>query len=104
MGKRETVFNILGGKCFYCGCELDFNNFHMDHFKAKSIGGKIADNLVPSCADCNLFKSNLDIEDFRAKISLLPAEKYHARMMCKYFDVKEKPIKFYFEEVGYGTL
>lgn len=104
MGKRETVFNMLGGKCFYCGCELDFDNFHMDHFKAKSNHGKVKDNLVPACVDCNLFKSNLDIEDFRNRIVQLPTEKFHARMVCKYFDVKAKPVKFYYEEMNYGTL
>ena len=102
--KRERIYHILDGRCFYCGCKLDFDNFHLDHFKAKSKGGKTTDNLVPSCPECNLFKSNLDIEEFRDKLKNIFDSSYHARMISKYYEVKYKPIVFYYEEVGYGDI
>lgn len=105
MSKRNEIYNLLGGRCFYCGCALDINTFHADHFIPKANGGKRADNIVPACPDCNLFKSNLELEDFRAKIANLRRTSYHARMMCKYYKIPESPVVFYFEEVGFnGTL
>ena len=102
--KRKEVFDLLKGKCFYCGCDLDIEDFHMDHFVPKSSGGMCRENLVPSCRDCNLFKSSFDLEEFREKIAELRHSSFHARMMCKYFNVPEQPVVFYFEEVGYGTV
>ena len=96
---RKKIFNMLNGKCFYCGCDLDINNFHLDHFKAKSLGNGQKDNLVPSCVDCNLCKSNLDIEKFREKLSTKIFQSFQGKMISKYYGVKPKKIKFYFEEV-----
>lgn len=102
--KRLGIYNLLGGKCFYCGCTLDIDNFHADHFMPKSAGGKCAGNLVPACPDCNAFKTNLSIEEFRDKIANLRRTSYHASMMCKYYEIPESPVVFYFEEAGYGTI
>ena len=102
--KRRKIFNMLDGRCFYCGCELNYEDFHLDHFKPKSSGGTRNDNLVPSCTQCNLFKSNLDIESFRNKIAMLPFDDFHGKIISKYFNIQPKPIVFYFEEVGYGDL
>lgn len=102
--KRQIVYEMLDGKCFYCGCQLNYDNFHLDHFKAKSTGGTRVHNLVPSCPECNLFKSNLDIESFRNKIASLYTDSFHGKIIGKYYKVKNEPIVFYFEEVGYGNL
>lgn len=94
---RKRIYDMTGGRCFYCGCELDPEDFHIDHFKAKEKGGKDSGNRVPSCQDCNLCKSNLDIEEFRDKIAGFMND-YHVRMISKYYDIKKKPIVFFFEK------
>ena len=99
MKKRERIFHMLDGRCFYCGCKLDIKNFHLDYFKAKVKGGNRENNLVPACPDCNLFKSDLDIEEFRSKIASLPVSSYNGRMVKKYFDVHDaNPVVFYYEQ------
>ena len=55
---RRKIFMITGGKCFYCGCDLNFDNFQVDHYKPKSNNGIDSKNRVPACSDCNLIKSN----------------------------------------------
>lgn len=104
MGRRQNIFDMTGGRCFYCGCKLDFNNFHIDHFTAKKRGGKQKDNLVPSCPDCNLSKGDMTVEEFRNKISNIINATVHGRMICKYYGVYPKQIKFFFEEVKHGTI
>ena len=102
--KRRKVFKMLNGRCFYCGCQLDFNNFHMDHFKSKRLGGKSINNLVPSCPECNLCKGALDIDEFRTKIAFELWNTFQGRIIRKYYKIEPKSLLFYFEEVGYGDL
>jgi len=49
-------------KCFYCNCLLDFNikrSVHLDHYIPLSKGGTHSiDNVVWSCASCNLTKGS----------------------------------------------
>lgn len=98
MNKRKRVFNLTNGKCYYCGCTLDFDNFHIDHFIAKACGGGGNNNLVPSCPECNLAKSNLSIEEFRNKIKSMKNESYTGRMIGKYFHIEDTDIEFFFEK------
>jgi len=102
--KRKSIFDKTNGLCFYCGCKLDFDNFHMDHFEAKSNGGKVKENLVPSCPECNLCKSNLSIEEFRHKIECLSKDTFVGKLMKKYYQIEDRPIEFYFEGKEDGTL
>ena len=95
--KRQKIFDITNGRCFYCGDPLDFETFHADHFVAKSKGGKDKNNLVPTCQDCNLSKGNLSIDEFRKKIEQLPSGSNQCRILSKYYNVKPKRIVFYFE-------
>lgn len=100
MSKREKVFSKTFGKCVYCGCDLEFDNFHVEHMipKSKMQNNKSnIDNLFPSCPDCNLIKGNLDVEEFRKKIENLMFYDTKCRMIKKYYNVKPKHIKFYFE-------
>lgn len=107
---RKKIFDMTGGRCFYCGMPLDYNDFHVDHFIPKALGGKDKDNLVPSCPDCNLSKGDLTIDEFRAKISSY-AYSFQGRMVIKYLIIRgvwntdaipcaSVPIKFYFEEAN----
>lgn len=96
--KREKIFNLTDGKCIYCGCDLDIDNFHIDHLIPKSNGGKDKGNMFPACPDCNLSKGDLSIEDFRQKIRLMCNGTHVGRMMTKYFQLEpETQIRFYFE-------
>lgn len=99
MASRKEVFEITQGKCFYCGCKLDFDNFHCDHFVAKSIGGKKGNNLVPACVDCNLSKSDMTLEQFRDYLENLCYSSMKGRMLRKYLGIKRKKVEFYFEKI-----
>ncbi|MFJ3270334.1 HNH endonuclease [Streptomyces sp. NPDC086776] len=51
----RALLQDLGAKCFYCEGPFE----HLDHFIPIAKGGPHAiQNLVPSCADCNLRKSD----------------------------------------------
>lgn len=57
----RTIFihnmRTLSTSCFYCGCSIDKDNMHIDHYVPLSKGGAHSeDNLVASCATCNLQK------------------------------------------------
>lgn len=122
--KRKAIWDKTAGKCFYCGCELPEKGWHADHFHnigrdLEIRGNKIVstnkssrpeldndDNLVPSCAPCNLFKSTYSIELMRQEIeaqyerirSKSPGFRMLERMglMSK----SEKPVVFWFEKQG----
>ena len=74
--KRKVIYDKSGGKCWYCGCELE-KGWHADHFhpiRRNSDGtclnpeNDTEDNKVPSCPQCNRLKSSLNIECFRSTI------------------------------------
>lgn len=95
---RERIFKKSDGRCFYCGCKLDFNNFHADHFISKlNHGHGNIDNLVPSCPECNLMKGSSSIEEFRRILEHLDERNITGRLFKKYYNVKHKKIKFWFE-------
>lgn len=64
---RQLIYQSTGGRCFYCGCLLDEDNFHIDHVIPKALGGTDYRNVVPACPDCNMSKGTLSIEEFRKK-------------------------------------
>ena len=60
-----TRSEVFSGSCFYCGIEVDIQNFHADHFVPLAKGGSnTRDNIVCSCADCNLRKNDKLPYDF----------------------------------------
>lgn len=103
---RKKVWDMWYGKCYYCGCDLEYSTFQADHFmpKEKAWAMKIPDeeNLVPACPECNNCKSDLSIEEFRAKLEKYQDEilkSYKGRLLQKYSKVERKPIVFWFETV-----
>lgn len=101
MNKREKVFLKTNGRCIYCGSIISYDDFHIDHKNPKSNLKKDfdnIDNLFPSCCDCNLSKGNLSIENFRKKIEQILFNNHTARIITKYYNVKPKKIKFWFEK------
>jgi 5-methylcytosine-specific restriction endonuclease McrA len=95
---RQFVFNMYGGKCAYCGCELE-KGWHIDHVEAIRRGWKYVvdekgnrvwdrekhdyikiatmdypendsiENYMPSCPSCNINKHGDTIEQFRESIA-----------------------------------
>lgn len=54
--ERKRLFFRDSGRCRYCNCKLDFNDFHLDHVIPYSWGGVNFNNLVCSCKPCNIRK------------------------------------------------
>lgn len=131
--QRKQVWDKSDGKCWYCGCELPAKGWHADHFEPiirevecvrdnsnspyshKSIHtGKSLrphldniDNLVPSCAPCNLFKHTFNVDFFRSEIE---AQIERVRKSSSGFRIAErmgiittkpeKRVVFWFERVS----
>lgn len=55
---RYFIWNLTGGKCFYCDVPVLIYNFTIDHVVPASKGGKGRENKVPSCHRCNNKKGN----------------------------------------------
>ena len=116
---RFEIWSKFGGRCAYCGVEVEEKKFHIDHIdpqwhnlseeEAKRIGVKKGtheiENLNPSCPRCNRWKSTWNIEQFREEIRLQiqRLNKYSSsyRMAKDYGLVEEKNItvKFHFEKI-----
>lgn len=121
--QRQEVFDKYGGKCAYCGCELG-KRWHADHLEAlhrDSIYDKERrkyvltgtcqhpendrlENLMPSCASCNITKATCDLEAFRGYIQRtvesLNKNHYAAYKFAKRYGLIQetvKPVVFYFE-------
>lgn len=113
---RQKVFDKCGGKCGYCGCDIDIKNFQVDHivsqfhYKFKK-HLKYTDNndvnhfenLLPTCRVCNNWKSTHSLEQFRKEIGeqIRRLNEYSSnyRFAKKYNLVSETPhpVVFYFE-------
>lgn len=61
----KAILTATGIKCFYCSASLTRNTVHIEH-KTPLIRGGLhsADNIVPSCAPCNLRKGTRTAEEF----------------------------------------
>ena len=115
--QRETVFKKYGGKCSYCGCELQ-KGWHVDHIEPtfhnwsdedvklhlkKGRGLNVIENYNPACPRCNRWKSTWNIEQFRNEISKqierLKRDSPQFRLAMDFGLVVEnkETIKFYFE-------
>lgn len=101
MNKRQLVFEKTNGKCWYCGCDIDFNYFHIDHMMPKKMLKQDINNisnLFPCCADCNLSKGDMTLEEFRNKIENIFDKRHFGRIIKKYYNIKPTKIIFYFEK------
>ncbi|MBM9576231.1 HNH endonuclease [Leptospira sp. 201903070] len=83
--------------CYYCGFLLKrtdyFNgNVHIDHFNPISkVGAHFAGNIIPTCKDCNLLKSNLS-DDELLRIFRTP-EKFFSEKYIKSTETKKEKLK-----------
>lgn len=100
---REMIKNKYGGRCAYCGVVLG-ERWCVDHITPKHRGGTDdAENLNPSCARCNIWKSVYTLDEFRAEIAAQPkrlARNANWRLACDFGLVREtgNRVLFYFEE------
>ena len=115
--EREDVRLKYGGKCAYCGCDLQ-KGWHVDHIEPKfrnweevtlrgfkrERGKDDVSNYNPACPRCNRWKGTWSVEEFRREISLqlerLERDSAPFRMARDYGLIEEKDIKveFYFEK------
>ena len=76
--ERETVYNKYDGHCAYCGREIPFKGFNVDHLRSLYMYDyeddeiNSIDNLMPSCRSCNQYKATMDLEKFRHMLSGIP--------------------------------
>jgi len=124
--QRIELAAKFGGKCAYCGAELG-KSFHADHLEpvlrlAKWVRGEgyvltgdlerperdILENLMPSCAPCNIDKHSLDLESWRRKLQdgpnvlLRNNPTYRHSLRFKLIEETGNPVIFYFEQIGFS--
>jgi hypothetical protein len=128
--QRKEVWDKSGGHCWYCGQNLPQKGWHADHvepilreskyvrenskgvpfYKVVQTGTSLRpqhdciENIVPSCAPCNLFKAAFNVEFFRQEIA---AQIERVRKSSSGFRIAErmgiiepqesKPVVFWFE-------
>ena len=111
---REAVYYKYDGHCAYCGKELTYKEFQVDHLipVPRDRFGKYTEeqlerfeNYMPACRVCNHYKRAHSLETFRRYIEEIPAkldrDNYIYRIGKKYNLLEEHPrkIEFYFEQV-----
>jgi 5-methylcytosine-specific restriction endonuclease McrA len=114
---RQQVYDKCDGHCAYCGVEITLKQMQVDHIQphwhtftdqqasqAKIVkGSHDLDNLNPSCARCNKWKSTYSVEHFRkvveTSLDRLERDTPNFRLARDYGLIKviEKPVIFYFE-------
>lgn len=106
---RQIVYEKYGGRCAYCGRNIDYKDMQVDHFVAKrgwnQEGTDDIENLMPSCRMCNHYKRANGLEVFRKYIKEIPRklrENYIYKVGVVYGNIieNEKDIEFYFEQEG----
>lgn len=73
--KREYLYSVQNGKCYYCGNHVDFVPCVAEHRKPKSKGGgNGVTNKVMSCKPCDLIKLHIhtikEAEEFIKKLAI----------------------------------
>lgn len=112
---REQIHAKYGGKCAYCGKDIEYKQMQLDHIHCQNrfVNGETKgildinniDNLNPSCRRCNFRKSTFTVEQFREQIALqcqrLKRDSSQYSIAIDYGMITEtsKPILFYFETV-----
>lgn len=76
---RMKLHEKYNSRCAYCGCLLEYKDMQIDHKKSVYVNSDIRqlmsdkelyaeDNLLPTCRQCNFYKSSMDIEKFRERL------------------------------------
>ena len=112
---RLSLYEKYNHKCAYCGCDLEYKDMQIDHIKSFYTNTDIKqtmteeemyseENMMPTCRQCNFYKSTMDLETFRQRLSgtlMSNLQKtFQYRLALKYGLIKEhiRPVTFYFEK------
>lgn len=130
--QRETLRAKFGGRCAYCGCDLD-QRWHADHVEpvvrqmrtVKTERGykqvSTADvwrpehdtiaNLMPACPPCNNHKHNHNLETWRHELGrareILRKNYSTYRIAVRFgfvIEATDEPVTFYFERIATATI
>ena len=101
---REKVHQKYGGRCAYCGKEIDYKDMQVDHLIPlegyREKGTNDLDNLMPACRRCNHYKRANNLEGWRKMIEQilekLKRDSYIYRVALDYGLIEPKPHKVYF--------
>ena len=104
------VYNKYGGHCAYCGCEIPFKGFNVDHLMCVrnfeyQMDVNDIENLMPACGSCNRYKSTMDLETFRKQLWKIPDRlkrdscTYNIALRFGMVNENRKPIQFHFETI-----
>lgn len=113
---RIALYEKYNHRCAYCGCEMEYKDMQVDHIKSVYRNNDIAQtmseeemydesNLLPTCRQCNFYKSTFTVEQFRQRLKevMMPnlQKDFRYRLAVKYGLIEEtgKNVKFYFEEI-----
>ena len=103
--ERLEVLKKTDFRCAYCGMELGFDSFQVDHVVPLRSGGKDEiSNMLPACRSCNHYKSTLTVEQFRAAVARMPevlardSVTYKTAVRFGVVWPLPKPVTFYFEQ------
>lgn len=102
---RKAVYQKYGGRCAYCGCELEYKEMQVDHIYSvyRFNGEDEIENYMPACRMCNFYKSTFTPNEFRDRLQTMTERldrDFIYRLAKKYGIVVEhkEPIRFYFEK------
>jgi len=118
--KREAVYEKCQGHCAYCGKNISIKEMQVDHIEphwhtltedqALKVGIKKGshdlENLNPSCARCNKWKSTFSLESFRkvveTSLDRLERDTPNFRLARDFGLLKtnKEEVKFYFEIIN----
>ena len=99
LNEKKRVFALTDGHCYYCGCEITMEDFHIEHFLARSKEHRNKGNRVPACSDCNYIKSSHTTKRFKEILKEYKTGSIQVRLMDKYRDKMDDQgnITFYYE-------
>lgn len=114
---RLSLYEKYNHKCAYCGCDLVYKDMQVDHIKSVYANMDVnqvmteeemysEENLLPACRQCNFYKSSMDMETFKMRLSdtlMKNLQKtFQYRLALKYGLIEEhiEPITFYFEQIN----
>jgi endonuclease I len=100
---RQQVYEKYSGHCAYCGSKIEYKDMQIDHFNPQVFGGSDEmSNLMPACRECNNYKYNYSLEQFRGYLedvydSLVKTQKMRIAERLGIFERKNNKVKFYYE-------
>lgn len=109
--EKQQVLQKTDHHCAYCGVELGFDGFQVDHVLPLRLGGKDEiENMLPACRSCNHYKRGNSLEGWRRMLEQTPdvlrRDNYTYRQAVKFGLVTPTPkkVKFYFERLEEAAL